>query len=112
MSLIGLLVSLFLQCCLGTWLFMVVAFSAGGLANGRTLPAWQTRMLDLSLLAVPASSAVVALGMLALYLAGSPWLSWWWNALPVGVGLVYFLFFGSASRSRTDRHVASSAGRD
>lgn len=98
-SIWALLVGLMLQGMLGYFLFMVVVFWACGLGNGRTFPAWQTRLLDLSMLLVPGSCAGVAMWLVLRYFSDSPALAWWLHALPVGVLGLFALFATYVDRS-------------
>lgn len=99
MSIWALLGGLMLQLMLGYFLFMVVVFWACGLGNGRTFPAWQTRLLDLSMLLMPGSCAVVMMWLAWRYFSDLPALSWWWHALPVGVLGIFTLFATYVDRS-------------
>ena len=59
------------QLMLAPFLFMLVAFSGGGLVSGRHFRPPQVRILDISLLALPGACALSAVIVLYLHWDGS-----------------------------------------
>jgi hypothetical protein len=84
------------QGMLGLVLFMLVAFSGGGLANGGAIAEWELGVLNLSLLLLPALCALSAVIVIVLHLRSSSAVGYAWYLLPVVgaalyVGYVSFL---------------------
>lgn len=72
-----------LQLMLANGLFMLVAFSGGGLANGSKLGKWQMRILNGSLFLLPGLCVFSACLVLCLYWRGANAVAYAWYALPV-----------------------------
>lgn len=92
MSLGWVIAGTFGQLMLGCFLFMVVAFSGGGIANGNTLSKLQHGILDFSIFALPLSCALSAGIVLYLYNTGANSSSYWWYGLPLIVTALYIWF--------------------
>ncbi len=99
MSVLSLLGSIFLQLMLAYALFMLVAFSACGLAGNPRLAPWQRTLLNRCMLLVPGSAAGVAVWLPVLHVLDSRYLSLWWNVLPLVVGALYLLLLTGLIRS-------------
>lgn len=82
----------FAQLMLAGFLFMLVVFSAGGLANGLTLGRAQLAILNLSMFLIP--GLCVANAGIAAYLHahGGSVASYWWYAMPLAATLPYFAY--------------------
>ncbi len=98
------LLGTFGQLMLGYLLFMLVAFSAGGLATGNQFRPAQVRLLDLSLFALPGACVLSAVIVLCLHWAGGGARSYGWYLLPLiatGSYLAYFnALVGQVRRGR------------
>ncbi|PTT79996.1 hypothetical protein DBR42_20355 [Pelomonas sp. HMWF004] len=92
MSLVWVVAGTFGQGMLGMWLFMMAAFSGGGIANGNSLTQGQTLFLDIAILALPASCAVSAIAVIYLYITDASATAYWWYALPLALAVVYFVY--------------------
>lgn len=104
MSISWTLLGTFTQAMLGYLLFMLVAFSAGGLASGNQFRPAQMKVLDLSLFALPGSCALSAVIVLGLHWAGGSARSYGWYLLPLLVTALYFAYFNAlVRRLRRDR---------
>lgn len=86
------------QLTLGYVLFMLVAFSAGGLATGNQLRPTQMKVLDLSLFALPGACALSAVIVLGLHWAGGSARSYGWYLLPLSATAWYFAYFNALVR--------------
>ena len=76
------------QLMLAYFLFMVVVFSAGGIANGASLGKLQLGILNLSMYFLPALCVLSAVIVVYLHRHGGSVKSYWWYAMPlVGAGL-------------------------
>jgi hypothetical protein len=93
MSIGWTLLGTFGQLMLACFLFMLVAFSAGGLVSGGRFRGLQVKVLDLSLLALPGTCALSAVIVLYLQWRGASALSYWWHALPVAATVLYLAYF-------------------
>lgn len=80
------------QLFLAFFLFMCVAFSASSIGNLHTLTSWQDTLLNLSLFALPGSCVVSAGAVIYCYKTGSGPMGYWWNALPLALTVVYFVY--------------------
>lgn len=89
---VGVIVGTVLQLMLAFFLFMLVAFSGGGVANGAALSKLQLGVLDFSLYALPASCLVSAGIVFYLYMRDAGPGSYWWHGLPVVATAVYVLY--------------------
>ena len=89
-----------LQLFLALFLFMFVGFTAGGIANGRSLRKYQSAILDLSLYFLPATCIICAGIVIYQYNNSGSVNSYWWYALPLlltGCYLIYALKISRAS---------------
>jgi hypothetical protein len=93
MSIGWTLLGTFGQLMLAFYLFMLVAFSAGGLVNGGNFRRAQTRLLDLSLFVLPGTCALSAVIVLFLHWHGATAKSYAWYALPLGAKALYLIYF-------------------
>ncbi len=84
MKLGWMVLAVFGQLGLAVFLFMAMAFMGGGLANGRNLKAWQVKVLDAALLAVPASCGLVIALLIRAYLKGHGPAAYLWQLMPLG----------------------------
>jgi hypothetical protein len=87
------LLGTFGQLMLAYFLFMLVAFSAGGLVNGGRFRRVQVKVLDLSLFVLPGTCALSAAIVLYLHWRGGSALSYWWHALPIAATVLYLAYF-------------------
>lgn len=86
------------QLILGYVLFMLVAFSGGGLvSNCRVRPA-QIKILDWSLFALPGSCALSAVIVLCLHWSGGSARSYAWYALPLVAAVLYFSYLNVVAK--------------
>lgn len=81
------------QLILAGLLFMLVAFSAGGLVSGQQFRRAHMRILDISLFALPGSCALGTLIVWYLHWAGAGVRSYGWFALPLAVTALYLVYF-------------------
>ncbi|MEO5829057.1 MAG: hypothetical protein ABIQ36_00655 [Rhodanobacter sp.] len=93
MSILWTLLGTFGQLILANVLFMLVAFSAGGLVSNGQVRRLQVKILDLSLLVLPGACALSALIVLCLHGWGGSARSYWWYALPLVMTVLYFAYF-------------------
>jgi len=111
----------FAQGMLGMWLAMLAAFAGGGIANGNALSKGEIRLLDMALLALPASCAVSAIAVIYLYITDASAAAYWWYALPVPLTAAYWAYAlhwlprrlarTNASKWQMPKAPPSSAGR-
>jgi hypothetical protein len=87
-----------LQLMLANFLFMLVAFSGGGLASGGSLGKRQLRILDLSLLLLPALCVLSACIVICLHWRGGGAMSYAWYALPLVATVFYVGYVTALSR--------------
>lgn len=80
------------QMLLAYFLFMVVAFSGGGLVNGATLGKLQTLVLNLALFVLPGACVASAVVVIGLNIAGAGTRSYLWYLLPFAVTVVYVAY--------------------
>jgi TRAP-type C4-dicarboxylate transport system permease small subunit len=98
MSILWTRLGRFGQLILAHVLFMLVAFSGGGLvSNGRVRRA-QVKTLDLSLFVLPGACALSAVIVLCLHGWGGSARSYCWYALPLIMAVLYFAYFQSLVR--------------
>lgn len=83
------LLGTFGQLLLAYLLFMLVAFSGGGLANGQSLRPGQLKVLDLSIFALPGACGLSVLIVLCLQISGGGGWSYAWYALPLLATVLY-----------------------
>ena len=92
MSLFGVIVGTFGQLCLGMCLFMVAAFTGGGIANGNTLSSMQMAILNGALFVLPGLCAISAgIVIYACATHGSPH-QYWWYVMPIAACAVYLVY--------------------
>jgi len=77
------------QLMLAYFLFMVVVFSAGGVASDSHLGRLQMSILNLSMYALPAACVVSAGIVVYLHRHGGSAMSYWWYAMPLAVTALY-----------------------
>jgi hypothetical protein len=104
MSLGWVVAGTFAQGMLGMWLFMLVAFSGGSIANGQSLTKSQSLFLDLAILALPASCAVSAIAVIYLFITDAGALSYAWYAMPVALAAAYWVY----AMHLLPRHIAAA----
>ena len=92
MSIGWVITGTFLQGCLALFLFMLVAFSGGGVANGRALRKFQLGILDRSLYLLPATCILSAAIVIYQYSSGGGLYSYWWYGLPLLATVSYFIY--------------------
>ena len=92
MSIGWTLLGTFGQLMLAYFLFMLVAFSAGGLVNGGRFRRIQVKILDLSLFVLPGTCALSAVIVLYLHWRGGSALSYGWHALPLVATVLYLAY--------------------
>lgn len=80
------------QLMVAMFLFMLVAFSAGGIANGNSLSKRQMSVLNLSIYALPATCLLSAGIVIYFYCTGASVIAFWWHLLPLGATVAYLLF--------------------
>lgn len=86
------------QLMLAFLLFMMAVFAGGGMANGNSLSKRQILLLDLSMLALPASALLSAGVVICLYVTGAGPRSYGWYGLPAAAVALYALFVSSIKR--------------
>lgn len=86
------------QLVLAYLLFMLVAFSAGGLVNGVRLGKVELRVLNLSIYLLPAMCVLSAGIVLGLHLLGGGVASYGWYVLPLVGMLLYVAYTAMLSR--------------
>lgn len=80
------------QLMLALFLFMLVAFSAGGLGAGARLGKTELRILNLSIYLLPALCVLSAAIVVGLYLRGGSAASYGWYALPLVGAALYIAY--------------------
>jgi hypothetical protein len=80
------------QLMLAPFLFMFVAFSAGGIANGASLDKLQLGLLNLSMFLLPALCVLSALIVMYLQRHGGGVLSYWWYTMPLAATALYLVY--------------------
>ena len=86
------------QMMLALVLFMLAAFSGGGLASGRALRRGQLRVLDGALFALPGVCGLSAIVVLFLQWAGGGAWAYAWHALPLAATVLYLAYVGRLAR--------------
>ncbi len=99
MSLFWVVCSVVGQLSLAFMLFMLVAFSAGGIANAGGVSARDMLLLNVSLYVLPLLCLVSAGLMIHGYLSGASARAYWWHLLPIPPAIAYVLFALSLSGS-------------
>jgi hypothetical protein len=82
-------VGTFAQLMLAIFLFMLVVFSAGGLANGASLGRFQLGILNLSIYLLPALCILSAIIVAYLQWRGGGAWSYGWYAMPLVATVLY-----------------------
>ncbi len=95
MSLTWVIVGSVVQLMLSLFVFMVVAFSAGGVANGNNLNRIQVGILNLSIYVLPALCLLSAGIVIFCYKTGGSAYSYWWYTAPVILTLAYLFYANS-----------------
>jgi hypothetical protein len=90
MSLGWTVVGTIAQLMLALFLFMLVVFSASGVANDGSLGKFQLGILNLSIFLLPALCVLSALIVCMLHWRGAGAMAYWWYALPL-VGTAVYL---------------------
>lgn len=98
MSLGWVIAGTFGELMLALFLFMIAVFAGGGMANGNSLSKGQILLLDLSMLALPASAVISAAVMIYLYKTDAGTASYWWYTLPAAAVALYALLVSSMTR--------------
>lgn len=92
MSIVWVIIGSFLQLCLALFLFMLVVFSGGGIANGSSLGPVQLKIINLSMYLLPSICLLSAGIVIYQYLKGGSAYSYSWYALPVLATFFYFFY--------------------
>jgi hypothetical protein len=77
------------QLMLAGFLFMLVVFSAGGMANGLALGRVHLAILNLSMFLLPALCVASIVVVLYLHAHGGGASSYWWYVMPLVGALLY-----------------------
>ena len=86
------------QLVLAPFLFMVVVFSASGIANSASLDKLALGILNLSMYLLPALCVLSALIVMYLHGHGGRAVSYWWYAMPFAGPLIYLGYIFTISR--------------
>jgi hypothetical protein len=86
------------QLMLAYVLFMLVAFSAGALANGGSLGRLQLAIVNAALFGLPALCVLSAAIVAYLHLHGGGRQSYWWYAMPLAGAALYVAYAMAAGR--------------
>jgi hypothetical protein len=86
------------QLMLALFLFMVVVFSASGIANGASLGKFQMGVLNLSMYVLPALCVLSAIIVVYLHRHGGSAMSYWWYAMPLAATGLYLAYAISLGR--------------
>ena len=89
MSLTWTLLGTLAELALAGFLFMLVVFSAGGLANGAALGRFALGVLNLSMFLLPALCVLSAGIVIWLHLHGAGSAAYAWYALPLAATALY-----------------------
>ncbi len=104
MSILWTVLGTFGQLVLACVLFMLVAFSGGGLVSNVQVRRAQVKVLALSLLVLPGACALSAVIVLCLHGWRGSARSYWWYALPLFMTVLYFAYFQSLVRQVRRAH--------
>ncbi|HBH37337.1 MAG TPA: hypothetical protein DDX06_03015 [Curvibacter sp.] len=99
MSLFWVVCSVVAQLSLAFMLFMLVAFSAGGIANAGGVSPRDMLVLNAALYVLPLLCLVGAGLIIHGYLSGASARSYWWHLLPIPAVIAYIVFALSLSGS-------------
>lgn len=92
MSLPWVIMGTFIQVVLAIFLFVLVAFSAGGIDNLKQPGRLRATILDVSLYVLPVLCLVSAAIVIYEYTTGGSTASYWWYCLPGAVALIYAVY--------------------
>jgi hypothetical protein len=98
MSLTWTVLGTFGQLLLAYVLFMLVAFSAGGLANGMTLGKLHSGILNASIFVLPGLCVASAVIVIGLHVAGASASAYAWYALPLAATAAYLAYLAALGR--------------
>ena len=98
MSLLWVIAGSIFQVFLSVFLFMLVAVSAGSIANNNTVSELQSSILNISIYLLPLICLLSAGIVIFQYTMNSSSLSYWWNTLPIAMTIIYLLFTLSLSK--------------
>lgn len=96
------------QLMLAYLLFMLVVFSACGLAGGARLGRFSTAMLDKSMYLLPMLCPLSAGIVIYLHCTGGAAASYAWYAMPLGGAVLYLVYFTALARGGRDRRGQAS----
>lgn len=99
MSLFWVVFSVVAQLGLAMMLFLLVAFSGGGIANQDKVSESVILVLDVSLYVLPLLCVISAGLMIHGYLSGASARTYWWHLLPMPAAIAYLVFALSLSGS-------------
>lgn len=99
MSFFWVVVSVIFQLGLAFMLFLLVAFSSAGIANGAKLSPMTSLVLDASLYVLPLLCFVSAWMLVQGYRSGASAHTYWWHLLPIPPAIAYLVFAISLSGS-------------
>lgn len=80
------------QLMLALFLFMLVVFSASGIAHGAALDKLQMGLLNLSMYLLPALCVLSALIVVYLHWHGGSAMSYWWYTMPLAAAVLYLVY--------------------
>ncbi|HET7930857.1 MAG TPA: hypothetical protein VFL63_05670 [Rhodanobacteraceae bacterium] len=86
------------QLLLAYLLFMLVAFSGGGLVSGTSLGKRQRRILDLALFVLPGLCVASAIIVIGLQVGGAGAGAYGWYALPLAATAAYIAYVVKLAR--------------
>lgn len=92
MSLLWVILGSFFQLGLSVFFFMLAAFAGGGIANGRNLSELQTKILDLSLYALPSLCLISTAIVIYQYAHNGTSHSYWWYCMPIVAATTYVIY--------------------
>ncbi len=99
MSFLWVVLSVILQLGLAFMLFLLVAFSSAGIANGAKLDKVNSLVLDISLYVLPLLCFLSAWFIVQGYRSDASVHTYWWHLLPIPPAIAYVLFALALSRS-------------
>ena len=99
MSFFWMVVSVVAQLGLAMMLFLLVAFSGGGIANQDNISKSVILVLDVSLYVLPLLCFISAGLMIQGYLSEASARTYWWHLLPIPPAIAYLVFAISLSGS-------------
>ncbi|WP_223578226.1 hypothetical protein [Kangiella taiwanensis] len=110
MSLTVLIIGCFLQFMFAGFQMMFVIFSASGAVNTHTIKGFKLALLNSSIIILPLSSLITIVLLIVFYNSGSPYLSNWWHAMPVGLSILYLIYVTALTRgeSTINTHISSN----